>query len=251
MVFGSIISSPRASLSLQQALDLAHVYLENARKAIDPNIALVLCHDTEVSLSQVKRASKHANDANMREDIAAIYIELGEFLDAQGRKSEAQAFYKKSIKWGGRTLYPNRPIPSPRTADSAYSIKSAVQSADLSANKPSLTPSDLSPHKQPPADAVNITMAKHIFPRNVRPPTIVFHPPEPDTRLRDTYQLAHCLGLLQADIEPEDIPDLTVRNWVLNTKKEPDEKERLNTMATDVIRAFKRDEFKNAKSVAE
>jgi hypothetical protein len=85
---------------LQQALALAHVYLENARKAIDPSIALVLCHDTEVSLSQVKRVFKHANDANMREDIAAIYIELGEFLDTQGRKNEAQAFYKKSIKWG-------------------------------------------------------------------------------------------------------------------------------------------------------
>jgi hypothetical protein len=100
MVFGSIISSPRASLSLQQALELANVYLENARKAIDPNIALVLCHDTEVSLSQVKRAAKRINDTTMREDVATVYIGLGDLLDIHGCKSEAQAFHKKSVKWG-------------------------------------------------------------------------------------------------------------------------------------------------------
>ncbi|KAK3810920.1 MAG: WD40-repeat-containing domain protein [Benniella sp.] len=257
MVLWSIISSPRASLSLQQVLDLANVYLENARKAVDPNIALVLCHDTEVSLSQVKKAAKHTNDTNMREDIASIYIDLGDFLETQGRKNEAQAFYKKSIKWGGRTPDPNRPRSPSRPASLAHSIKSAVQSADLSVDKPSpLTPPpalDQSPHKQPPvnANAIHVTMAKHIFPRNVRPPIIPFHPPEPDTRLSDTRQLAYCLGLLQTDIEPNDVLDPIARNWVLNTKNESDERERLKTLATDVIRTFKRDEFKDAKSVTE
>jgi len=94
-------------------------------------------------------------------------------------------------------------------------------------------------------------VAKNIFPRSVRPPTIAFNPPEPDSRLIDTRQLACCLGLLQADIEPEDILDPIIRTWVLNTKKETDEKERLNTLATDVIRAFKRDEIKDGKSVTE
>ncbi|KAF9345330.1 hypothetical protein BGX34_004846, partial [Mortierella sp. NVP85] len=246
MVLWGIISSPRAGLSLQQVLDLANVYLENARKAVDPNIALVLCHDTEVSLSQVKRA-RHTNGTNMHEDIAAIYIELGDFLDTQGRKNEAQAFYKKSVKWGGRTPDLNRP----RNSSPGYSIKSAVQSADISVDKPSSL--DQSPHKQPPvhANAVHVTLAKHIFPRNVRPPIIPFNPPEPDTRLRDTRQLAYCLGLLQADIEPNDILDSAARNWVLNTKNEPDERERLTILATDMIRAFKRDEFKDAKSVTE
>jgi len=83
MVFGSIISSPRGSLSLQQVLDLASIYLENARKTQDPNIALVLCHDTEVSLSQVKRVAKHTDDKAMREGMATVYIELGELLENQ------------------------------------------------------------------------------------------------------------------------------------------------------------------------
>jgi len=94
-------------------------------------------------------------------------------------------------------------------------------------------------------------MAKHIFSRNVRPSTIPFHPPEPDSRLSDTRQLAYCLGLLQVNIEPDDIQDLAARNWVLATKNEQDERERLKSLATDVIRAFKRDEFKDAKSVTE
>jgi len=100
MVFGSIISSPRTTLSLQQALDLANVNLDNARKALDPSIALVLCHDTELSLSQIKRAAKHTHNNTMREGIASVYIELADFLDTQGRKTDAQAFYKKSVKWG-------------------------------------------------------------------------------------------------------------------------------------------------------
>lgn len=52
MVIGTIVSSPRASLTSQQALKLADVYLE---KACDegPDIALMLCHDTEISLSRL------------------------------------------------------------------------------------------------------------------------------------------------------------------------------------------------------
>jgi len=99
MVFGTIISSPRASLSLHQVLRLANVYLENARQETDATIALVLCHDAEVSLSQVKRAAKHTKDKDMREGIASIYNGLGDLLDNQGCGSEAQAFYNKSAKW--------------------------------------------------------------------------------------------------------------------------------------------------------
>jgi hypothetical protein len=100
MVFGSVISSPKASLSLQQSLDLANIYLENARRTLDPNIALVLCHDTEVSLSHVKKVAKYTEDKYMRDKIAIVYIGLGELLETQGHRDEAQSFYKKSEKWG-------------------------------------------------------------------------------------------------------------------------------------------------------
>jgi len=100
MVFGSVISSPRGSLSLQQVLNLANLYLENACKSTDPNILLVLCHDVEVSLSHAKKAGKNTENKAMREGIATVYTGLGELLERQGHASEAQAFYKKSVKWG-------------------------------------------------------------------------------------------------------------------------------------------------------
>ncbi|KAF9346367.1 hypothetical protein BGX34_003931, partial [Mortierella sp. NVP85] len=307
------------------------MYLENARKAVDADIALVLCHDTEMSLSQVKRAAKHTNDVNTREEIATIHLELGRFLDTQGRSNEAQAFYKKSLKWGGgQLLQHNRPALPPRTESSVYSVESALLPlADFPFDTSSPPPSsDLSPNKQPPensarnadgnatenatagnaaaenvaaenvaaenvaigntatenaatknattenattentatenaaeaaenaendesTESIAMLRAKDIFPRSVCPLTIPFNPPEPDSRLIDTRQLACCLGLLQADIESEDIIDHTIRTWVLNTKKEPEETERLKSLATDVIRAFKRDEIKDAKSITE
>ncbi|KAF9350582.1 hypothetical protein BGX34_001142, partial [Mortierella sp. NVP85] len=167
MVFGSIISSPRGSLSLQQVLDITNTYLENARNAADPTIALVFCHDTEVSLSQVKRAAKHIDDKAMHGRIATAYVTLGDLLNSKHHKDEARAFYKKSEKWG----------------------------------------------------------------------------------LNNTIQLTCCLGILQ--YEPDDILDIAARKWLLSTRNEQDEIDRLKTLATDVIRAFKRDEFKNAKSVTE
>jgi len=56
------------------------------------------------------------------------------------------------------------------------------------------------------------TMPHHVFPTDVRPPSIDFKSPEPDTRLNDTRQLTCCLGLLRASPEAEEILDITARN---------------------------------------
>jgi hypothetical protein len=100
MMLDSIISSPRQNLSLQQVLDLANVYLENACTSTDPDIVLVLCHDTEASLNLVKQATKDTGDIALHKDIAAVYTGLGDLLSNQGHHEEAQAFYKKSEEWG-------------------------------------------------------------------------------------------------------------------------------------------------------
>jgi len=100
MVFGSIVSSPRGSLSPEQVLELANVYLENAFKANDPDITLVLCHDTEVSLSQAKKAAKHVGNQTVIGRIAAAYVGLGKLLATRGHVSGAQASFKKAEKLG-------------------------------------------------------------------------------------------------------------------------------------------------------
>ncbi|KAK3816625.1 MAG: WD40-repeat-containing domain protein [Benniella sp.] len=247
MVFGSVISSPRGNLSLQQVIHLANVYLENASKSTDPDIRLVLCHDAEISLSQAKKAAKYTEDKAMREGIASVYDGLGELLEHDGHGNEAQAFYKKSEKLGGHVRESGKLTRSSRPSSIVHSIKSAFHSIGP-IDKPTAPPSSQSPHKQPLSTA---TLPKDIFPENVRLPSIAFTAPEPDSRLNDTRQLACCLGLLQPSIEMAEILDPAARTWLEVTQGELDEKERLEALATDVIRAFKRDEFKDAKAVIE
>jgi len=152
----------------------------------------------------------------------------------------------------GRVFESGRPILNSRPTSFVSSIKSALYStADTTADKPSQSPSHLGRIKQGIDTAAIVTVSMNIFPTNVHPPAMAFNPPEHDSRLIDTIQLACCLGLLQASYEPDDILDPAARNWLLLTKNEQDERERLKNLATDVIRAFKRDEFKDAKSVTE
>jgi len=92
---------------------------------------------------------------------------------------------------------------------------------------------------------------EHIFVENLRPPSIRFKLPEADERLHDTPQLACCLALIQTSQPPDDILDTATRDWLRTVEKDMDEKNRLGTMATDIVRAFKRDEIKDAKAVAE
>jgi hypothetical protein len=100
MVFGSVVTSPLGSLSPQQALELANVYLENAYNARDSDIALVLCRDTEVSLFQAKKASKNANNQVVVEGIASTYIDLSRLLESHGYGTEAKTICKKGEKLG-------------------------------------------------------------------------------------------------------------------------------------------------------
>jgi hypothetical protein len=100
MLFGSIIASPREVLSPTQALELANIYLDNARKTTDPYIALTLCHDTEVTLSQAVRGSKRLAIPVVRKGIATAYAQLGWLLKSRSLHGEAEAFYKKAEKLG-------------------------------------------------------------------------------------------------------------------------------------------------------
>jgi len=91
-------------------------------------------------------------------------------------------------------------------------------------------------------------VSAHIFAKNVDPPTRHFKLPKPDERLSDTFQLTGCLGLLQATLTPE---DKLAHDWLQAIEKDTDEQDRFGTLATEVIKVFKRDELKDAKAVAE
>jgi hypothetical protein len=96
-----------------------------------------------------------------------------------------------------------------------------------------------------------IAIPKDIFPENVGSPSLGLKLPEPDERLESTPQLASCLSLLQMSLPPGDVLEPKARKWREDTEKDKDEQKRLEQMAQEVVRAFKRDEFKDGKAVAE
>jgi hypothetical protein len=98
-------------------------------------------------------------------------------------------------------------------------------------------------------DAANIP--SYIFAKNVSPPVADLRLPESDERLSSTLQLVCCLSLLQDIRSPDEILDPAARQWLEAVMKDADEQERLLTTSTEVIRAFIRDEIKDAKIVAE
>jgi len=107
MVFGSVVPSHLSALSIKQALELSNLYLENAYKAVDHDIALVLCHEAEAALSQAKSASKklHIQPGDteyqaMRDGIATAYVDLNKLLEHKGHPDVAHAISKKGAKWG-------------------------------------------------------------------------------------------------------------------------------------------------------
>ncbi|KAF9347530.1 hypothetical protein BGX34_003075, partial [Mortierella sp. NVP85] len=99
MGFKGVIVLPR-NISAQQRLDLANVYLENARKAKELDVALVLCHDAEESLFQAEKATKNQPPLD---GIATTYIALGKLLEERDCDSMANVFRKKAEDMGRYT----------------------------------------------------------------------------------------------------------------------------------------------------
>ncbi|KAG0227994.1 hypothetical protein BGX31_006754 [Mortierella sp. GBA43] len=239
-MLGGTLPLLKSSPSPHQILQLTDVFLENAYKTDDNNVAVMLCHHAGMALSQAKAAAKKTDTTRtdlenqaMRERIANAYLHLGKLLENKGYEQDAKTFYKKCEKLGGTIQDPGQFVPGP--TDNA-SDTAAASSADVA-----IVPST-------GMDATTVPM--NIFIGNVRPP-IMFKPPGSDERLGDTQQLACCLGLLKDPISTEDIVDSAVRDWLQTTQSDSDEQERLEALANDVLRAFKRDEIKDTKAMTE
>ncbi|KAG0229009.1 hypothetical protein BGX31_006364, partial [Mortierella sp. GBA43] len=267
MVFGGIVSSPRGSLAPHQALRLARVYMENAYKEQDADVILVLCHDVEVSLSQAKKGIRHSDSQALNDGIATAYIDLGNLLHSRGHQHEAKLSYKKAEKLGARVSEPGprqvAPSPSQRTLTQPNPVRpNSVQPYPAQSNGTPVMPKNqvgtpvsilairptANQQKRPLDIAV---IPSHIFPKNVSPPSSNYKLPEADEHLISTPQLVTCLSLMRISQSPGIEMDSTTRSWIQAIEKDTDEQERLTIMATDVVRAFKRDELKDAKAVAE
>jgi len=96
-----------------------------------------------------------------------------------------------------------------------------------------------------------VAIDSRIFSSNMGPPTIDFKLPEPDERLNSTPQLVCCLSLLQASRLPDIALDPAALKLLRAIEDDTGEQERLHSMVTEVVRAYKRDEIKDAKIITE
>jgi len=150
--------------------------------------------------------------------------------------------------YSGNVQDPAQPTKSSRSGDIMRSIKDTFRSSGSSHSLGSVQHSIVSPQEQR-RDVANIP--SYIFSKNVPPPAADFKLPESDERLSCTPQLVCCLSLLQDFHSQDEILDPATRQWLQAVMKNADEQERLHTMTAEVIRAFKRDEIKDIKVVAE
>ncbi|KAG0227772.1 hypothetical protein BGX31_006850 [Mortierella sp. GBA43] len=213
----------RKPLSSKQALELADICLNHARQAKDSDSSSIWCDEAEAALSQIKKTAKGNTSAQkegrtLSDGIGAAYACLSELQHTLGKSTKADINGRKAGQWGTQTP------PKPKSVQPSH-------------GQSSLAGEDAVPFPQ------------NIFPHNISPPNILRHLPEADERLDSTAQLAYCLGLLQVVQAQDD--ETSIRQWVRDVVNDVDEHDRLRMLATDVIRAFKRDELKGTEAITE
>ncbi|KAF9931297.1 hypothetical protein BGZ67_005409 [Mortierella alpina] len=267
------VSSKRSPLPPQIELELVNIYLEQGRAASKDGkseIALVLCEEAEASLSKMKRAVRATEAAqdvtDLRQGVACAFYELSKLLSELKRQERAKESYRRAQEWGyteveklsistrpslkaaGTVATPLHSIASASTAEqpSLKAIKATQRPPNSST--PAVTQQALS--RSATMD-VEKSVFGDFFTQDKIPPVIEYKLPEPDERLANTHQLVYCLGLLRAPPSPDDPHQDSALHWVKATRTNEDEQERLNTLTTNLVRLFIRDELKGPTAIAE
>ncbi|KAG0021100.1 hypothetical protein BGZ80_003033 [Entomortierella chlamydospora] len=264
----NLFSSPTSKLPLGDILELANKYLELARKGHDPSKAVHLCRNAKSLLKDAETVfSKGPKDPILKDGIAKAYHEHGKLLDELGYHEKAQRSLTKAEAWGYIPVV-SQHIDTPRPDHLSGSSGRSPNSSDaIPDTHQSMQESDISqPGRQSPGQDVTLTkvkddipessenvvpVPKKIFDQNVIPPVARYTLPGVGERITSTPQLAYCLGLLQPSLVSKEGLSEIESDWSRVRTNDPDEQQRLQTMATDLIRAFVRDELKMPGVVAE
>ncbi len=257
-------STPTASVNLA----LAQTYLDGGRhhKATENlDAAFILYEQAKVSLSRVAderqviplsqakealrkaRAAETPEDQALRDNIAAVYFERGEVLEAMNKFDKANASYQKAKIWG-HVEAQNKLTPPSRPSSTFGSIRGALLSPAVPFAMPSIVSSSLSQGSSSPEI---MDVAIQIFTKDVPRPVAEHDLPQVDDRLTSTPQLAYCLSLLPGASLAGKALNKKESDWSQAVANDTDEQKRLSTLATDLIRAFINDELKDEATVAE
>ncbi|KAG0009067.1 hypothetical protein BGZ80_002764, partial [Entomortierella chlamydospora] len=93
--------------------------------------------------------------------------------------------------------------------------------------------------------------SKLIFASVTTPPVAKHELPRAGELIKDTAQLAYCLNLMNTASPYSLSLDQVEQNWLSSINEAPQEKKRLQTLASDLVRTFVRDEIKGPDSVKE
>ncbi|KAG9319127.1 hypothetical protein KVV02_001706, partial [Mortierella alpina] len=218
------------ALTATQALQLVHILFDKARECQDPAIKLALCGNADAYLGNMKQLVKRATTAStnhnddsertVKEEIASAYLDHANLVADLGHAILAVNSRRRAEKWGGPGSKNDVVLPEGKKLSRVVDVA---------------------------------TVPATIFPADISPPALPWNFPELDGRFVDTLQLVSCLGLLKQD--PDSIPDDSLepvaRKWLKEMTRNIDERARLETLATDIIRAFSNDEIKDNKVIAE
>ncbi|KAF9985171.1 hypothetical protein BGZ65_011527 [Modicella reniformis] len=96
-------SSDSGVLSPENGLKLAMSHLENARKAADSDLALMLCNEARVALSRIERFTLEAllrtdinQDQTLCGEAAYVVSELDKMFTTLESQDKTQASYRKT-----------------------------------------------------------------------------------------------------------------------------------------------------------
>ncbi|KAF9991997.1 hypothetical protein BGZ80_008765, partial [Entomortierella chlamydospora] len=196
--------------------------------------------------------SKKVKDPVLIEGIANAYHEHGKLLEDLGHHDKAKKSHSKAEKWGyvgvvgrdtsslHRLLLPTAALTvAPSAAAAMYqdSSKTDVTQPNHQVQIPHVAPATVNRDKPTP-NKDSMQIQQKIFDQNVTPPIVKYTLPEAGERIASTSQLAYCLSLLRPPMISEEGLDQSECDWLQHGGIDPDEQRRLQTMATDLIRAF-------------
>ncbi|GJJ77370.1 hypothetical protein EMPS_09729 [Entomortierella parvispora] len=215
--------SLKHALPAAKTLQVVQTLLRNARESKDGAIQMVFCEYADTLLGPMKKTIKPTPDNNssttdsegqaIRVAIAQAYLDHANIVADLGYTDLAQKSRKRADKWGG----PLAPL--------------------VKKNRRVLQPA---------------IVDDGIFVEDVLPPSLPWTFPEADGRVADTPQLVSCLSLLQHSEESlDETLGSEALQWLKRTRESADERTRLETLVTDLIRIFTRDEIKDNMAVTE
>ncbi|KAF9094660.1 hypothetical protein BGX27_001401, partial [Mortierella sp. AM989] len=260
--------------SLEDNLELANEYMDNVSNASTLGKALILCGDAKAKLKDAEAivGKKRGRSHTLNEDLANAYYKHHKLTKELGEEEIAQKSYEKAGKWGydyeaNQWSGPSQPAvainstirslnpPSPPALSAASNINASASHGKLSVNNVQPIQQGFTQKFTSGSTICEIPVTsggiEMIFELNVAPPVSKFSLPKAGERITSTSQLAYCLSLLNSTLESKEGLDKAESDWSKVNENDSDEKERLQIMATNVIRAFVRDELKSQDVVSE